>query len=44
MVSQQKKIGNLRIYVDFQELNKACEHDPFPTPFTKETLENISKK
>jgi hypothetical protein len=24
-----------------QKLNDACLHDPFPTPFTDEVLENV---
>lgn len=31
MVIQYKMIGDLRICVDFKELNKAYEHDPFLT-------------
>lgn len=42
MVVQEKKTkGNIRIWVDLQKLNDACIHDPFPTPFTNEVLENV---
>lgn len=41
MVIQDKKIFDLRICVEFRELNKTCENDPFPTPFIEETLENV---
>jgi len=42
MVIQEKKTaGEIRIYVDLQKLNYACLHDPFPTPFTDEVLENV---
>lgn len=39
MVIDHKKIREIRICLDFRELNKACVHDPFPTLFTKEVLE-----
>jgi hypothetical protein len=41
MVVQEKKQGGIRICVDLRKLNDACLHDPFPTPFTDEVLENI---
>lgn len=44
MVIQHKMLGFLRIYVEFFELNTTCKHDPFPKPFTKETLENMASK
>lgn len=34
-------LGEPRIYVDFQELNKSYEKDPFTAPFIEKTLENI---
>lgn len=43
MVLQNKKIGDLIIYVDFMELNKTSKYDPFPTLFNEETLENIAE-
>ena len=27
--------------MDLRKLNDACVHDPFPTPFTDEVLENV---
>ena len=39
MVFQDKKIGEVRICVKLRKLNDACMHDPFPTPFTDEVLE-----
>ena len=39
MVVQEK--GEIRICVDLRKLNDACVHDPFPTPFTNEVLENV---
>src|ERR1700679_2462020 len=41
MVVQDKKTGEIRIYVDLKKLNYACLHDPFPTPFTEEVLDNV---
>lgn len=41
MVVQDKKIGGIRICVDLRNLNDACVHDPFPTLFTDEVLENV---
>jgi hypothetical protein len=41
MVVQEKKTGWIRICVDLRKLNYACLHDPFPTPFIDEFLENV---
>jgi hypothetical protein len=41
MVVQEKKQGGIRICIDLRKLNDACLHDPFPTPFTDEVLENV---
>jgi hypothetical protein len=41
MVVQKKKQGGIRICVDMRKLNDACLHEPFPTPFTNEVLENV---
>jgi hypothetical protein len=41
MVVQDKKTGEIRICVDLRKLNDACLHDPFPTPFTDEVLDNV---
>jgi hypothetical protein len=41
MVVQDKKTGEIRICVDLKKLNDACLHDPFPTPFTDEVLDNV---
>jgi len=41
-VSQEKKKkGNIRICIDLRKLKYACVHDPFPTPFRDETLNNV---
>jgi hypothetical protein len=42
MVVQDKKQGRgIRICVDLRNLNDSFLHDPFPTPFTDEVLENV---
>jgi hypothetical protein len=41
MVVQDKKIGEIMIYVDLRKMNDTCLHDPFPTPFTDQVLDNV---
>jgi hypothetical protein len=41
MVVQDKKTREIRIYVDLRKLNDAYLHEPFPTPFTDEVLDNV---
>jgi len=41
MVVQDKKTWEIRIFVDLRKLNDAFLHDPFPTPFTNEMLDNV---
>lgn len=42
MVIQEKKtVREIRICIDLRKLNDVCLHDPFPTPFTDEVLENV---
>ena len=42
MVVQEKKTkGEIRICVDLRNLNDSCLHDPFPTPFIDEVLDNV---
>jgi hypothetical protein len=41
MVVQDKKTGEIGICVDLRNLNDVCLHDPFPTPFTDEVLNNV---
>ena len=44
MVVQDKKTGEVCIYVDLQKLNYSFLHDPFPTPFIDEVLESVGGK
>ena len=39
-----KTKGEIRICVDLRKLNDASIHDPFPTPFTNEVLDNVGGK
>jgi hypothetical protein len=41
MVVQDKKTSDIRICVDLRKLNDAYLHDPFPTPFIDEVLDNV---
>jgi hypothetical protein len=41
MVVQEKKQGGIQICVYLRKPNEAFLHDPFPTPFTYEVLENV---
>ena len=42
MVMQENKTkGEIRICVNLCKLNDASFHDPFPTPFTYEVLDNV---
>jgi len=42
MVAQEKKQKEkIRICMDLRKLDDACVHDPFPTPFIDEVLDNV---
>jgi len=41
VVQEKKQKGEIRICVDQSKLNDACVHNPFPTPFTDEELDNV---
>jgi hypothetical protein len=41
MVVQEKKQGGIKICIDMSKLNDACLHEPFPTPFIDEVLDNV---
>jgi hypothetical protein len=41
IVVQDKKTAGIRICIDLRKLNDACLHDPFPSTFTDELLENV---
>jgi hypothetical protein len=41
MVVQDKKVGDIRIFIDLRKMNDSFLHDPFPTQFTYEVLDNV---
>jgi hypothetical protein len=41
MVVQDKKTREIRVCVDLRKLNDVCFHDPLPTLFTEEMLNNV---
>jgi hypothetical protein len=41
MVVQDKKTREIRICIDLRNPNGACLHDPFPTLFIDEVLDNV---
>ena len=41
VVKDKKAKGEIRICVDLRKLNDASIHDPFPTPFMDEVLDNV---
>jgi len=44
VVQEKKKREEIMICVDLKKLNDACVHDPFPTPFTNEVLDNVGSQ
>ena len=41
VVQEKKQKGEIRICIDLRKLNDAYVHDPFPTLFTNEVLDNF---
>lgn len=41
VVQEKKQKDEIRICVDLKKLNDACVHDPFPTAFMDEVLDNV---
>ena len=41
VIQAKKQKDEIRICVDLKKLNNACVHDPFPTPFADEVLDNV---
>lgn len=41
VVQEKKQKGEIKICLDLRKLNYVCVHDPFPTPFTDEVLDNV---
>jgi hypothetical protein len=43
-VIQSKDTEDIRVSVDFRSFNATCMHDPFPTPFNDEVLDQVAGK
>jgi hypothetical protein len=41
MIQTKKYMDYIRVCVVYQSLNVACVHDPFPTPFSDEVLDQV---
>jgi len=41
VVQERKKKDEIRICVDLRKINESCIHNPFPTLFTDEVLDNV---
>ena len=39
----KKDKSEIRVCVDYRILNNTCIHDPFPTPFSDEVLDNVAE-
>eukprot|EP00253_Pinus_taeda_P003425 PITA_03425 len=44
VVQEKNKKDEIRICVDLRKLKDACDHDPFPTSFTDEVLDNVGRQ
>jgi hypothetical protein len=44
VIQRKKGTEDIRVCVDYKSLNSSCVHDPFPTPFTDEVLEQVAGK
>jgi hypothetical protein len=44
VIQRKKGTKDIRVCVDYKSLNSSCVHDPFPTPFTNEVLEQVARK
>ena len=42
MVPVRKKNGDIRIFIDFRNLNKACQKDNFPLPPMEQILQAVA--
>ena len=43
LAKREKKIGSLRLCVDYKQLNKLTVKDKFPIPLVEELLDEISE-
>ena len=42
LIAVKKKEGKIRVFTNFQDLNKACPKDNYPTPFIDQILDDYS--
>jgi hypothetical protein len=42
MIQTKKGTDDIRVCVDYKSLNASCVHDPFPTPFSNEVLDQVA--
>jgi hypothetical protein len=42
VIQRKKGTDDIRVCVDYMSLNSACVHDPFPTPFSDEVLDQVA--
>jgi hypothetical protein len=43
MIQTKKGMDDIQVCVDYRILNIACVHDPFPTPFSDEVLDQLAR-
>lgn len=43
VIQSKKEKSEIGVCVDYISLNNACIHDPFPTPFSVEVLDNFAR-
>jgi hypothetical protein len=41
VIQTKKGMDDIQVCVDYRSLNVACVHDPFPTPFSDEVLDQV---
>jgi hypothetical protein len=44
VIHSKKGTEYIRVCLDYRSLNSACVHDPFPTPFSDEVLDQVAGK
>jgi hypothetical protein len=44
VIQRKKYTEDIRVCVDYKSINSSYVHDPFPTPFTDEVLEQVAGK
>jgi hypothetical protein len=43
IIQTKKGMEDIQVCVDYRILNVACVHDPFPTPFSDEVLDQVAE-